>query len=103
MAERLSFFHSFVVSTSNAGVAELADALDSKSTAMLGERSAVAVSLPMATKARPASVAVFSGKQSDNCRLCLSGWGVNGAKRRAKRQLNRLAQALTYGIPLGVF
>ena len=36
----------------SAGVAELADALDSKSEAMLGKRSVVAVSLPMATKPR---------------------------------------------------
>jgi hypothetical protein len=49
---RISYrFAPFVV----AGVAELADALDSKSIAMLGKHFAVAVSLPMATKPRPAS------------------------------------------------
>jgi hypothetical protein len=35
-SERLSFFYSFVVSSSNAGVAELADATDLKSDATLG-------------------------------------------------------------------
>jgi len=33
--ERLSFFYSFVVSSSDAGVAELADALDSKASGLL--------------------------------------------------------------------
>jgi hypothetical protein len=44
-----------IVLPPNAGVAELADALDSKSNAMLCKESSVAVSLPMATKPRLSS------------------------------------------------
>jgi hypothetical protein len=41
----------------------------------------------------------------DNARRAVSlrpifGCDVNKAKKRAKRQFNRLAQALTYGIPM---